>query len=171
MQCKYTSANANRGKESSTAIATPNQTGMPQGLKSGLENLSGYDLSSVRVHYNSQKPKQLGALAYAQGTNIHLGAGQEKHLPHEGWHVVQQMQGRVKPTMQMKETSINNDCGLEREADVMGVKATNIKYGTGKGESKSSINRTMYQQAIQCYTPKKTSDQAPEPPSYSTLTR
>jgi hypothetical protein len=26
--------------------------------------------------------------------------GQEQHLPHEAWHVVQQKQGRVKPTGQ-----------------------------------------------------------------------
>lgn len=35
---------------------------------------------------------------YSQGTDIHIGPGQEKHLPHEAWHVVQQKQGRVKPT-------------------------------------------------------------------------
>jgi hypothetical protein len=111
----------------------PNITGMPNGLKSGLEKLSGYDLSSVRVHYNSPKPQQLGALAYAQGTNIHLGAGQEKHLPHEGWHVVQQMQGRVRPTMQMKGASINDDSRLEREADVMGARSdrfSNLRSNT-----------------------------------------
>ncbi|AJC22312.1 hypothetical protein RO07_20755 [Pandoraea pulmonicola] len=39
-------------------------------------------------------------------------------------HVVQQAQGRVKPTMQMKEgVAINDDSGLEREADVMSEKA------------------------------------------------
>ncbi len=30
------------------------------------------------------------AEAYAQGSDIHVGSGQEKHLPHEAWHVVQQ---------------------------------------------------------------------------------
>jgi hypothetical protein len=109
---------------SSSPIA--NNTGMPNRLKAGLENLSGYDLSSVRVHYNSSKPKQLGALAFAQGTNIHLGAGQERHLPHEGWHVVQQMQGRVKATMQMLGTSVNDDTGLEKEADLQGEKARGV---------------------------------------------
>ena len=81
-------------------------------------------MDDVRVHYNSSKPAQLQAHAYAQGTNIHLASGQEKHLPHEAWHVVQQKQGRVKPTMQMKgKVNINDDEGLEREADVMGSKA------------------------------------------------
>ena len=45
-------------------------------------------MDDVNVHYNSNKPAQLQAHAYAQGTDIHLGPGQEKHLPHEAWHVV-----------------------------------------------------------------------------------
>jgi hypothetical protein len=97
-----------------------NQTGLPDNLKAGVENLSGYSLDEVKVHYNSPKPAELQALAYTQGTEIHVGPGQEEHLPHEAWHVVQQMQERVKPTMQMKGVQINDDVGLEREADQMG---------------------------------------------------
>jgi len=101
-----------------------NKTGLSDNLKSGIEKLSGMSMDDVRVHRNSDKPAQLNAHAYAQGTDIHLAAGQEKHLPHEAWHVVQQKQGRVKPTMQMKgKVAINDDQGLEREADVMGRKA------------------------------------------------
>jgi len=106
-----------------------NKTGMPDQLKSGLENLSGMDLSNVHVHHNSSKPAQLNALAYTQGQDIHVGSGQEKHLLHEGWHAVQQMQGRVRPTMQAKGVSINDDAGLEREADVMGTKALQMTHG------------------------------------------
>lgn len=101
-----------------------NNTGLPDNLKSGIENLSGHSMDDVKVHYNSDKPAQLNAHAYAQGTNIHLASGQEKHLPHEAWHVVQQKQGRVKPTLQMKgKVNVNDDKGLEKEADVMGAKA------------------------------------------------
>ena len=74
-----------------------NQTGLPNNLKTGIENLSGYSMEDVKVHYNSSKPAQLGALAYTQGTEIHVEPGQKRHLPHEAWHVVQQKQGRVKP--------------------------------------------------------------------------
>lgn len=105
------------------AEESQNRTGMPDPLKSGLERLSGMDLSDVRVHANSPKPAQLNALAYAQGNDIHVGPGQEKHVPHEAWHVVQQAQGRVRPTMQMAGVQINDDEGLEREADVMGERA------------------------------------------------
>jgi hypothetical protein len=100
-----------------------NTTGMPDGLKAGLERLSGLDLSGVRVHRNSPKPNQLNAYAYTQGRDIHIGPGQEHLLPHEGWHAVQQIQGRVGPTMRSGSVSINDDAGLEREADVMGTKA------------------------------------------------
>src|SRR5882757_9620912 len=100
-----------------------NRTGLPDNLKSGMEDLSGFSMDDVKVHYNSDKPAQLNALAYAQGSDIQIGSGQEKHLPHEAWHVIQQKQGRVQPTMQMKTgTAVNDDAGLEHEADVMGEK-------------------------------------------------
>jgi len=105
-------------------IQKKNNTGLPNNLKSGIENLSGYSMDDVNVHYNSDKPAQLKAHAYAQGTDIHLAPGQEQHLPHEAWHVVQQKQGRVKPTTQLKgNVNINDDKCLEKEADVMGDRA------------------------------------------------
>ena len=103
-----------------------NNTGLPDQLKAGVENLSGMAMDDVKVHYNSPKPAQLQAHAYAQGTQIHVAPGQEKHLPHEAWHVVQQKQGRVKPTKQLKaKVAVNDDPQLEKEADVMGAKALN----------------------------------------------
>lgn len=101
----------------------PNNTGLPTQLKSGVESLSGFSLDDVKVHYNSSKPAQLKAHAYAQGTDIHLASGQESLLPHEAWHVVQQKQDRVQPTTQFKAFNINDDAGLEKEADEMGAKA------------------------------------------------
>ncbi|KAF7785728.1 hypothetical protein PRUB_a0097 [Pseudoalteromonas rubra] len=100
-----------------------NNTGLPDNLKSGMETLSGYSLDHVRVHYNSSKPAAVQAHAYAQGSDIHLASGQEKHLPHELGHVVQQMQGRVNPTTSVGGMAVNDSPALEREADVMGAKA------------------------------------------------
>lgn len=109
---------------SSVTPPNVNRTGMPDGLKRGIEAMSGLDMSHTRVHRNSSKPAQLQAFAYAQGSDIYLGPGQEKHLPHEAWHVVQQAQGRVKATTQRKSgIQINDDVGLESEADVMGASA------------------------------------------------
>ncbi|MCB9233324.1 MAG: DUF4157 domain-containing protein [Bacteroidia bacterium] len=101
--------------------------GLPKTLKSSLENHSGFSMDQVKVHYNSEQPAQLHALAFARGEDIHLAPGQEKHLPHEAWHLVQQKAGKVKPTQQMEvgrggEVQINDDPALEREADQMGAR-------------------------------------------------
>jgi Domain of unknown function (DUF4157) len=66
-----------------------NQAGLPDNLKAGIENLSGMDMSGVKTH-GPAALKNVGAAAYAQGTDIHVGPGQDKELPHEAWHVVQQ---------------------------------------------------------------------------------
>lgn len=142
-QTAQTQAMANDSVPRTPIQKKKNSTGLPDQLKSGIESLSGYAMDDVKVHRNSDKPAQLNAHAYAQGTDIHLASGQEKHLPHEAWHVVQQKQGRVKPTLQMKGNpsilrqaqhnatpmtgvNINDDEGLEKEADVMGAKAAQV---------------------------------------------
>jgi hypothetical protein len=105
---------------------TGNNTGLPDTLKSGIESLSGFNLDDVRVHYNSRKPTSLQAHSYAQGNDIHLGPGQEKYLPHEAWHVVQQKQGRVKPTTSVNGQAVNDSASLEKEADIMGAKSARV---------------------------------------------
>jgi hypothetical protein len=111
-------------RERAPATSRPaNRTGLPDRLKTGVESLSGLSMDDVRVHYNSSKPAELQARAYTQGSDIHLGPDEEEHLPHEAWHVVQQKQGRVKPTIQAKGLPVNDEHGLENEADVMGQRA------------------------------------------------
>ena len=100
-----------------------NNTGLPDNLKSGMEQLSGQSLDHVKVHYNSSKPAAVQAHAYAQGSDIHLASGQEKHLPHELGHVVQQMEGRVTATTSVAGVNVNDDSGLETEATQMGDNA------------------------------------------------
>ena len=105
------------------ASAASSRSDLPAPLKAGVEALSGVAMDDVRVHRNSAEPAKLGALAYARGNEIHVGPGQERHLPHEAWHVVQQKQGRVRPTEQSRGAEINDDAGLETEADLMGARA------------------------------------------------
>jgi len=133
-----------QGKAKSTSQSTqqlkeqesPNQTGLPDNLKAGIESMSGMSMDNVRVHYNSAEPAQLNAHAFAQGTDIHVASGQEQHLPHEAWHVVQQAQGRVKPTMETSGgAQINDDPGLENEADAMGAKAMQFKPDPASSKS------------------------------------
>jgi|GEM_PF-1697515 len=103
-------ANKEISQQSQTPVQRKeNRTGLPDNLKAGIEKLSGLSMNDVQVHYNSGKPTQLQAHAYAQGTDIHIAPGQERHLPHEAWHVVQQKQGRVKPTVQMESIPGNGD--------------------------------------------------------------
>lgn len=119
-------SNASAALEDNRAGAVqrqPNKTGLPDNLKSGMENLSGMSLDHVRVHYNSAKPAAVQAHAYAQGSDIHLAAGQEKHLPHELGHVVQQAQGRVSATTSVAGMAVNDSPALEHEADVLGGRA------------------------------------------------
>jgi hypothetical protein len=101
-----------------------NETGIPDDVKGAIERLSGYSMDNVRAHYNSAEPTQVDAVAYAHGSDIEVAPGQERHLPHEAWHVVQQMQGRVRPNTQVDGALVNDHAGLEREADVMGSRAT-----------------------------------------------
>lgn len=100
--------------------------GLPADLQAGMESLSGMSLDHVQVHYNSSAPAQLGAYAHTQGSDIHVAPGQERHLAHEAWHVVQQAQGRVKPTIDVGGTPVNNDPSLESEADRMGAQASQM---------------------------------------------
>ncbi|WP_280188861.1 DUF4157 domain-containing protein [Bacteroides fragilis] len=107
-------------------VQKKNETGMPDTLKAGIEDLSGFAMDDVRVHYNSDKPATVQALAYTQGTDIHVAPGQEQHLPHEAWHVAQQMAGRVEPTTEVGGLPVNDNAALEYEADVMGAKANSL---------------------------------------------
>jgi hypothetical protein len=102
----------------------PAADGLPEGLQTVMEAMSGFSLADVVVHRNSAEPARLGAAAFTKGSQIHVAPGQERHLPHEAWHVVQQAQGRVGPTGQLKDgIALNDDAGLEHEADVMGQRA------------------------------------------------
>lgn len=123
------------------------QTGLPEALKLGVEQLAGMDMSDVTVTYNSAKPAQIQALAYTQGADIHVGPGQEKHLAHEAWHVVQQKQGRVPATLQTQGVAINHDARLEHEAEAMGAKAA----GLAVSEPQAQVPKKA--QAIQAAQP------------------
>ncbi|MCB9235681.1 MAG: DUF4157 domain-containing protein [Bacteroidia bacterium] len=124
--------------------------GLPGKLKSGIEQLSGISMDDVNVHYNSEKPAQLQAHAFARGKEIHLGPGQEKHLPHEAWHVVQQKQGRVRPTTQLKgRVNINDDVKLEREADLMGARALQSGFNTPETLQQGRIVHSAESETVQ----------------------
>jgi len=123
-----------------------NSNGMPENVQTKMENAFGHDFSNVNVHTNSSSSKDMGALAYAQGNDIHFASGQynpqsqkgQELIGHELTHVVQQREGRVKPTTKAKGVAVNDDKKLEKEADDMGRKSA----GTNMVQQKSVQNKT-----------------------------
>lgn len=108
-----------------------NATGIPDDVKSKMEKVFDTDFSAVRIHAGSARSKAVGALAYTQGHDIHFAPGQyqpgtgkgKQLLGHELTHVVQQRDGRVKPTGEINGMPLNDNAVLEEEADAMGSKA------------------------------------------------
>ena len=103
---------------------------MPGDVQARMEAAFDTDFSSVRIS-EGPRSRALGARAYTQGAEIHFAPGQyqphsesgQRLLGHELAHVVQQSQGRVSTTRQMKGVGLNDDSLLEREADDMADKA------------------------------------------------
>lgn len=103
------------------------KTGIPRRMKKGFEHSSGFSFDDVRVHYNSGKPAQLHAHAYTQGNEVYVAPGQEKHLPHELGHVVQQKNDMVKPTGEIGGLPLNDDEAMENDADMIAENAENAE--------------------------------------------
>lgn len=103
-------------------VRRENRTGIPTQLKERLEQSTGVSLDDVQVHYNSDLPAKLDALAYTKGNQVEIGPGQESHLPHELGHVVQQKLGTVRANaMHPSGVALNTDPGLEHQADEIGA--------------------------------------------------
>lgn len=125
------SPRANHTVKPTTSTAATNSkrvqnAGLPNQLKTGVENTSGMRMDNVKVHYNSSKPATVQAHASTQDKNIHLAPGQKSHLSHELGHVVQQMNGRVQSTTQIGGVPLSDNPRLEKEADALAAKATNF---------------------------------------------
>lgn len=115
-----------------------NRTGIPMELKERMEQSTGVSLDYVRVNYNSSRPARLGALAYTMGNQVEIGPGQERHLPHELGHVIQQKLGIVRANARYPNgIPLNTDVRLERQAD---------EIGSGK---RITIIQRMSQDAVQ----------------------
>ena len=113
---------------------TKNQTGIPDHVIQGMESSFGTDFSSVRVHPDSSKAPEVGALAYTQGTDIHFAPGQFKPdtsagqqlLGHELTHVIQQAKGRVQPTTEVGGMAVYDDLSLDEEAAGLCANAASV---------------------------------------------
>ncbi|MGH1334679.1 MAG: DUF4157 domain-containing protein [Aureispira sp.] len=132
-------------EQQSSPQQSANKTGIPDNLKASIEYMSQVSLSDVRVYYNSNKPAELAAkgkiqkdgqivqeaFAYTEGTNVYIAPGQEKHLAHELWHVVQQKLKQLSADQEVGGTKINTEISEEKEADQQGKKAQSLKTPQG----------------------------------------
>src|SRR5688500_8047953 len=145
---------ARREASAPAAPRLPATGGLPEGLRTVMEAMSGFSLADVVVHRNSAEPARLGAAAFTKGDQIHVAPGQERHIPHEAWHVVQQKQGRVRPTLQMKGAGISDDPALEEEANRMGARAADAETSHARPDAalrveKAEAGRPAIQRKIQ----------------------
>lgn len=136
------------GNGQSTGGNTASQSGsLPSSVLGKMEGAFNTSFSDVKVHNNSSSATNMGALAYAQGNDIHFAPGQynpnstkgQELIGHELTHVVQQRQGRVKANTQAKGTPVNDDPRLEKEADDMGKKAAQGKFAHVAGSSAYAV--------------------------------
>jgi hypothetical protein len=105
----------------------------------GRKNSFKTDFSNIKFIKNDETATQIKALAYTQGNDVHFAPGQynpgsqkgQELLGHELSHVVQQREGRVKPTNKQQSSyakasevnegmPVNNEPALEKEADEQG---------------------------------------------------
>jgi Domain of unknown function (DUF4157) len=128
------------GEEARSAAPATGGRELPTDVRAKMEAAMNADFSAVRIHEGPQA-SAMGALAYTQGTDLYFAPGQydpqssrgQELLGHELAHVVQQSQGRVNATVQAHGAGINEDSGLEAEADQMGAKAARgEQVGGGK---------------------------------------
>lgn len=129
-QAKLAQLAAAPKKEKKPGQAKVAQNKMPEHVQQKMESTMNADFSDVNIHVGS-KAASVGALAYAQGNDIHFAQGKfnpdtnsgQQLLGHELAHVVQQRQGRVKATTSVNGLPVNDNPGLEKEADALGAKA------------------------------------------------
>ena len=123
-------------------------TAMPHNVQAKMERAFGTDFSAVRIH-EGPRSQTLGARAYTQGTDIHFAPGEyrpssqsgQELLGHELAHVVQQSQGRVSATTQAKGIEVNDDAGLEAEADEMGARAARGETASSRPSAGNPLQR------------------------------
>ncbi|HEX2899715.1 MAG TPA: DUF4157 domain-containing protein, partial [Bacteroidia bacterium] len=145
-QFKFASAPIQMKAGNGAGSGGRSNSGIPDHVKSQMEGSFGTSFDDVKVTANSNAAKDAGALAFAQGNNIHFAPGQfnpeskggQELLGHELAHVVQQRQGRVQANAEVSGMPVNNDRGLEAEADSMGAKAAQFKADSSASVQKMS---------------------------------
>lgn len=114
-------------------------TNLPQDLRNKFEQHTGLSLNDVKVHYNSQKPREIGARGFTYGEDIYLAQGEEECLPHELAHVVQQKKGLGQSAT--REHDDNSLSDKEIDADLL-ARAASLQTNAPKKDSELVHRRT-----------------------------
>ena len=129
--------------ERASNTGQPNRTGIPDRIKQDFENRSGLSFDDVRVHYNSDKPAKFNAGAFAQGNEIHIAPGEDRSLPHELTHIIQQRYGLVSQTAEIGGVPVNLNSHLEQQADSTSFPTNCV------------VSHTSHQEVMQFSPPKR----------------
>lgn len=130
---------------------------LPEEVRGKMESAIGTDFSGVQVHANSDKAVEAGALAYTQGSEIHFAPGQynpnskqgQELLAHELTHVNQQSEGRVKSNGEVAGMPLNDDKGLEKEADDVAARVSGADMSASPARAKKKPLKTSGQGSVQ----------------------
>lgn len=103
---------------------------LPTPVQHKMERALGADFSSVRIH-EGPLARTIGAQAFTRGTDVHFAPGQyqphttagQQVLGHELAHVVQQSQGRARPSTRVGGMAVDASPQLEHEAEQAGQRA------------------------------------------------
>lgn len=121
---------------------------LPGDVKAQMETSMGADFSGVKVHENSKQATQMGALAYAQGQDLHFAPGTfdtssqagKELIGHELAHVKQQSEGKVSANGSVGGQAMNNDQKLEEQADQMSKNALAGEKSQGGTATQSKVS-------------------------------
>lgn len=135
-----------------TAIVSSGGRAIPAPLRTQMERAFNANFANVKLHEGNHVGS-VGAIAYTQGNHIHFAPGQfnpdtrsgQALLGHELAHVMQQRQGRVKPTTQVNGLPVNDQTALEQEADTLGQKAAQMKTPATLQREETPNQPTNYQ--------------------------
>ena len=138
-------------------LKSSSASGMPDETLNKMSSSFGTDFSDVNIHSDSKSATDAGALAYTQGNDIHFAPGQydpssqsgQELLGHELTHVQQQREGRVQANNEVNGMPLNDDKGLEKEADDMGAKAAQRKSNPNENPEIRSDTYMIPSNAIQ----------------------
>ncbi len=106
---------------------------LPEDFQTKMESSFGEDFSNVKINKDSKDANELDALAFTQGNNIHFKNGEfdssskngQELIAHELSHVVQQRHRDIGTTHKENNYDVNDNEGLEKEADINAKKAVN----------------------------------------------